>query len=65
MTDRRNELPAKFTHAERDAYQWLWDCGVRSWVVDLLTKRVTTCRGEYASLVEFRRAIEDGTSDEQ
>jgi hypothetical protein len=65
MTDRRDELPAKFTRAERDAYQWLWDSGIRPWAVDLVTKQVKTCEREYASLVEFRRAIEEGTSDEQ
>ncbi len=55
----RNEaLPAKFTAEEREAYKWLWDCGVRPWLVDLVTKEVRTPDRKYASLVEYRRAME-------
>ena len=43
-----DKLPAKFTQAERDAHQWLYDCGCTGWAVDLLTKRVTYLDGEDA-----------------
>jgi len=33
-------LPAKFTEEERDCYQWLYDCGIKGWLVDLLDKSV-------------------------
>ena len=45
-------LPRKFTRAERDAYDWLHYQGIRPWLVDLATKRVTTPSGKAASLVE-------------
>jgi len=57
--DRHKDLPPHFTDEERKAYKWLWDCGVRPWVVDLITKRVTTLECEYEGLVEFRKAIEE------
>jgi hypothetical protein len=53
-----DELPKKFTAAERRAYQWLLDCKVRPWTVDLLTKRVKTLHGEYESLVAYREHLE-------
>lgn len=56
--NRRDELPAKFTAAEREAYQWLYDCGVTGWTVDLLTKRVRTADAEYPSLTDYRSKIE-------
>lgn len=53
---RSNDLPKKFTAAERKAYDWLYACGIRPWTVDLLTKRVQTPGAEYESLVEFAKA---------
>lgn len=57
-------LPGKFTDEERKAYQWLYDCAVRPWFVDLLTKRVYTENGVYANLVEYRKHIEAGAAGE-
>jgi hypothetical protein len=51
-------LPVKFTDDERRAYDWLHDCNISPWVVDLLTKRVKTARGEFDSLVAY--AIQKG-----
>lgn len=59
--DSLRDLPAKFTEEERLAYQWLYDCGIRPWTVDLLTKRVKTPAREYASLVEYRQHIQRRT----
>lgn len=56
---RDEPLPPKFTAAEREAYRWLWDCGIRPWTVDLITKYVRTPDATYSSLVEYRRAIEE------
>jgi hypothetical protein len=61
--DRRNDLPRKFTNAERDAYKWLYDCGVRPWTVDMATKRVNTPDGEHESLVAYRKYIEGVAAD--
>ena len=58
MNDRRNELPPKFTPNERDAYQWLYGCGITGWIVSRVTKRVYADGGEYESLIAFKRAIE-------
>jgi hypothetical protein len=55
---RSETLPAKFTAAERRAYDWLYDCGIRPWLVDLVTKRVTTPDAEYESLVSYREHVE-------
>ena len=63
MKRRSDELPAKFTAEERRAYDWLYDCGVRPWTVDLLTKRVKTPLVEYESLVIFRKEVEDAGGD--
>ena len=57
MKRRSDELSRKFTDAERKAYDWLWDCDIRPWVVDLLTKEVTTPKGKYKSLVEYANAM--------
>lgn len=59
MGTRDEQLPARFTSAEREAYQWLWDRGVQPWLVDLLSKHVITPNGEYKSLVAYRKAIEE------
>lgn len=67
---RDEKLPAKFTAAERAAYVWLYDCGVTPWLVDLVTKRVSTPGGEFVSLVAYREHIEqsrtagEGSGDE-
>lgn len=57
--DRRDDLPAKFSDAEREAYKWLYDCQVDGWSVDLATKKVFSLDGGYFnSLVEFREKLE-------
>lgn len=54
--DRRSDLPApKFTDLERDAYQWLWDMGIRPWTVDLVTKRCQTLDEDFPSVVDYAR----------
>lgn len=58
LGSRNEELPRKFTQAERDAYQWLWDYGVRPWLLDLITKQVTTPNATFDSLVDYRKHIE-------
>lgn len=45
----------KFTQEERDAWDWLHARGIRPWLVDLLTKEVTTPRGTFKSLVDYAR----------
>lgn len=62
MGDRSQDLPAKFNAAERRAYQWLWDCNIRPWVVDLLTKKVKTPSASFKSLLTF--AASHGWKDE-
>jgi len=52
---RSDSLPRKFTKAERDAYDWLYEQGIRPWLADLATKEVTTPRGTVASLVEYAK----------
>ena len=39
-------LPARFSPAERNAYQWLTDAGCTGWMVDLLTGKVTYLDGD-------------------
>lgn len=57
--DRRDDLPAKFSEAEREAYKWLYDCQIIGWSVDLVTKKVFSLDGGYFnSLVEFRERLE-------
>lgn len=56
MKKRSDELPAKFTVNERRAYDWLYDCGIRPWTVDLITKAVKTPNGEHAGLVEYAKS---------
>lgn len=51
----RNNLPAKFTQAERDAYDWLCDNNIRPWLVDLKTKEVNTPGGKVKSLIEYAK----------
>lgn len=41
MKTTKDTLPDKFTAEERYCYQWLYDCQVRGWLVDLVTKKVT------------------------
>jgi len=53
--NRRDELPVRFTDAEREAYCWLYDCNIRPWVVDLLTKNVKIADGVFQSLVEYAK----------
>jgi hypothetical protein len=54
--DRRSDsLPKKFTEDERIAYDWLFDCDIRPWFVDLGTKEVTTINKTYSSLVEYAK----------
>lgn len=48
-----NYLPPKFNEQERYAYKWLYDCDIRGWSVDLLTKRVHDGPYTWNSLVEF------------
>lgn len=57
MSRRSDELPKKFRKAERRAYDWLYDCGIRPWTVDLATKRVRTPTHDYNNLVDFARAV--------
>ena len=66
LGSRDEDLPAKFTSAERAAYVWLWDCGIRPWLVDLVTKRVRTPDETFESLVAYRKHIEaaNGVRDE-
>jgi hypothetical protein len=47
------KLPDKFNDAEREAYQWLNDCGIGGWSVDLKDKTVHSGDGDFADLVEF------------
>ena len=53
-------LPPKFTDDERAAYQWLLDCNVRGWMVDMKTKHVHYFSGKlifgYESLIHFARS---------
>lgn len=57
-TDRARELPAKFNASDRRAYVWLYDCGIRGWVVDLATGTVSTVKGEkFKSLTEFAESM--------
>lgn len=51
-------LPVSFSAKERAAYEWLYDCDVNGWVVDLLTHEVQSTRGKYCDLVAFRKSIE-------
>lgn len=46
-------LPQRFTAEEQAAYQWLHDCGIRGWSVDLLDKTVLSVEGKFGSLIEF------------
>ena len=46
-------LPSKFSDAERRAYQWLYDCQVRGWTVDLLTRQVRCDGVAHENLVTF------------
>lgn len=53
-------LPARFTSEERYAYQWLHDCQIRGWMVDLLKKSVTyvdenDILHHHKSLIEFAK----------
>lgn len=53
---RATELPApKFTDLEREAYQWLWDAGIRPWTVDLVTKKCQTEDETFPSVVDYAR----------
>lgn len=64
LKKRSDKLPEKFTAAERRAYDWLYEFGVRAWVVDLLTKEVRSAWSRYASLVHFAKVMgmnEEGT----
>ena len=54
-----DKFPARFTAEERAAYKWLRDCKIEGWVVDLLTKQVTTMYGTFDSLVAFRKYIDE------
>ena len=45
-------LPAKFSFAERNAYQWLMDAGCTGWSVDLLTGRVAYLDGDEAKTAD-------------
>ncbi len=58
-TKRSDDLPAKFTAAERTAYDWLWDCGVAGWSLDLKTKQVRTEARTYPSIVALRESLEE------
>lgn len=55
LGSRDEELPARFTDDECRAYKWLWDCGVNPWLVDLLTKEVTTPEKKWPDLVTFAK----------
>lgn len=48
-------LPKKFTAAEHEAYQWLYDRGIGGWTVDLKDKTVLSVDGPFGSLVEFAK----------
>jgi hypothetical protein len=50
-----NNLPKKFIEKEKYCYQWLYDCGIRGWTVDLKTKEVYACDKTYKSLIEFAK----------
>ena len=59
-SDKGSSLPKKFTQAERYAYDWLYDCGVRGWLVDLITKQVHSVDNndvvhKHKSLVDFAK----------
>lgn len=50
-------LPSpKFTDRERAAYDWLYDRGIRPWLVDLVDKTARDGKRKYASLVELAHA---------
>jgi hypothetical protein len=51
---KKHPLPSpKFTVTERDAWDWLHDCDIRPWLVDLVTKEVNTPQGKFKNLVEY------------
>lgn len=59
LGSRDEELPSKFTQEEQEAYRWLWDVGEGPWLVDLVSKEVTTPDRKYSSLLEYRKVVEE------
>lgn len=53
----KHPLPSpKFTDEERRAWDWLHDCGIRPWLVDLLTKEVRAPGKTFKSIVDFAKS---------
>lgn len=59
---RSDTLPPNFTQAERDAYEWLYDCGFFHWCLNLATKKVRDRHSDFASLTEYAKfkGMKDG-----
>jgi len=53
---KSDKLPKKFSSDERRAYDWIYDCQIANWLVDLATKEVVAGEGKYPGLVEFARS---------
>ena len=56
------DLPAIFTNQERYCYKWLYDCGVKGWLVDMLKKSVVWVDSQdrlhkFDSLVCFAKSL--------
>ena len=47
----------KSNSIERAAFQWLHDCDIRPWMLDLVTGQVYTEKRKYNSVVRFAKHI--------